>query len=445
MQKFTTEKFIERARAKHGDRYIYDKVEYLGACIKIIITCRIHGDFLQAPYSHLVGSKCKKCDINNRSIKKMKTKNDFIKEAISIHGNKYDYSKVKYYGSFVPVCIVCKKHGEFMQIPSNHLNGSGCPIDGSKTRTMTTGEFISKAISVHGDRYIYDKVVYINTVDKVCIICKVHGEFMQCPSSHLNKNGCFRCATEEYSNRRILDAKEKFIKKATIVHGNRYEYSKVNYIGSDKKVCIRCLIHGEFLQTPGNHLSGQDCPVCVRVDSTVTTEEYIEKAKKVHKNRYTYLKTNYTGSKSKICILCEKHGEFWQKADSHLNGRGCQKCALEIISSVNSSNTEEFIKKSKIIHGKDTYIYSKVDYIKTNKKVCITCKKHGDFFQTPTLHLQKYGCNACAYENNSLTSSEFITRAEKVHFKGEYDYSKVEYIDMHTPVCIICRKHGEFY
>ena len=103
----------------------------------------------------------------------------------------------------------------------------------------------------------------------------------------------------------------------------------------------------------------------------LTTKEFIEKAREVHGDKYDYSKVRYANSKTKVCIICPKHGEFWQEANSHLQGSGCSKCCGN-----NSYATEEFIEKAREVHG-DKYNYSKVEYKGMHTKVCIICPEHG--------------------------------------------------------------------
>ena len=125
----------------------------------------------------------------------------------------------------------------------------------------TKEEFIKEAKAIHGDKYDYSKVKYINAATKVCIICPIHGEFWQLPQSHLNGFGCKKCSGIKKGNKMILST-EEFIKRAKKAHGDKYDYSEVEYIGTYKKVCIICHKHGKFWQTPRSHLSGHGCPNC---------------------------------------------------------------------------------------------------------------------------------------------------------------------------------------
>ena len=115
-----------------------------------------------------------------------KTTVEFIKEAKKIHNNKYDYSKVKYINNYSKLLIICLIHGEFEQVSTVHLRGSGCPKCGVENKKPTTSEFIKKATKVHKNKYDYSKVEYVNNYSKVIIICPIHGKFKQIPYSHLN-------------------------------------------------------------------------------------------------------------------------------------------------------------------------------------------------------------------------------------------------------------------
>ena len=144
-------------------------------------------------------------------------------------------------------------------------------------KKLTTEIFIKNAKNVHGDKYDYSKVEYVNAHTKVCIICLEHGEFWQTPSNHLSGKGCILCANVK----KITT--EEFIKRAKEVHGNKYDYSKVEYINNKIKVCIICPIHGEFWQMPINHLLGRGCKVCVGNSYNYLTNEWVQKAKEIHR------------------------------------------------------------------------------------------------------------------------------------------------------------------
>lgn len=184
-------------------------------------------------------------------------------------------------------------------------------------KRMTTTDFIKKAEEIHGNRYNYSKVDYVNAHTNVTIICSKHGEFDQEPSNHLRGAGCKIC-------RKIDDRRmplSEFIRKANDIHDNKYDYTDVVYVNNRTPVKIRCREHGIFKQTPYKHLSGQACPKC-RKNYQDTTESFIEKARKVHGDRYDYSKVKYVNEHTKVLIIDPDGGRFWQQPNAHLNGEG---------------------------------------------------------------------------------------------------------------------------
>lgn len=298
-------------------------------------------------------------------------------------------------------------------------------------RKKTLGEFIYESRKVHGDKYDYSKVFYESSLKKVCIICPEHGEFWQTPSNHLRGAKCPQChILSKRSN------KDLFISKCREIYGNLYDYSKVVYIHNKQKVCVICPRHGEFWVTPNNHMRGARCPTCYGTPKK-TVEQFVEQARIIHGNKYDYSKVRYVDGRTKACIICPEHGEFWQSPYSHLKGHQCPAC-----SKVQRITQELFLNRStEIHHGK--YDYSKVKFEHVKKHVCIICPEHGEYWQKPNIHLRGYGCPICG-GSKRLTNEEFIEKARLVH-EDKYDYSKVQYKNTATKVCIICPEHGEFW
>lgn len=248
----------------------------------------------------------------------------FIEKAKEIHSDKYDYSKVEYVNAHTKVCIICPKHGEFWVVPNAHLNSVGCP-GCSSNKKMNTEAFIKRAKEIYGDKYDYSKVEYKNARTPVCIVKLDGSEFWQTPDNHLRadrydkpKNPIVRVTTED------------FVDKAKEVHRGKYDYSKVEYINSKNKVCIICPEHGEFWIRPNNHLLGQGCPVCGelkrRESKKTSLDDWVDAANHIHNSKYDYSKVEYVNNRTKVCIVCPKHGEFWQTPSSHLSGKGCPIC-----------------------------------------------------------------------------------------------------------------------
>ena len=258
-------------------------------------------------------------------------KEEFVRRAREVHGNRYDYSKVEYVSMTTKVCVVCPEHGEFWQTPSSHLRGNNCPVCANYNRGNykrgNREEFIKKAMKIHGDKYDYSKVEYMGAMDKVTIICPEHGEFLQAPMQHLLGHGCPKCKGRGLSLDELIETFRK-------IHENKYDYSKVEKVSnlSKDKVCIICPDHGEFWQVPSKHLQGQGCPKCAKIKANekkqLTTEEFVNRARKIHGDKYGYQKTQYVNAIDNVEIICPKHGPFFQKPFDHLTGHGCPKCAV---------------------------------------------------------------------------------------------------------------------
>jgi len=214
----------------------------------------------------------------------------------------------------------------------------------------TTEQFIIDAINIHGNKYDYSKVNYINSQTKIEIICPIHGSFLQKPNKHLMKRGCSKC----YGNNKKTT--EDFILNAINMHGNEYDYSKVNYINSRTKVEIVCPIHGSFLQKANNHLLGQKCSKCYG-NNKLSVKRFIERAIKIHGNKYDYSLSKYINYRTKIKIICPVHGEFLQVPQSHLRGSGCRLC--------NISKGE--MKIEKFLIEKNFYYEREKSFLKINK------------------------------------------------------------------------------
>lgn len=328
MIKKSQEYFIQKARKVHNNKYDYSKVNYINTRTKVTIICPYHGEFQQLPSGHLRGQRCGYC-----YSKTLLSNDEFIKRALIQHNNKYDYSKVVYSGSNTKVTIICSIHGEFEQTPSSHLGGFGCSkCRYDKIKSLLSGNltnFIEKSKAIHGDKYDYCKVNYINSYTKVTIICNKHGEFEQTPSGHLSGNGCQRCRNELISNKFTSNEKQ-FIEKAKVIHGDRYDYSKVIYKYHRQKIIIICSKHGEFQQTPEAHLSGNGCQRCGQDVRRLSKEQFIFKANQIHNNIYDYSEVVYINNITKVTIICPYHGEFQQPPNGHLRGNGCQKCKSSI-------------------------------------------------------------------------------------------------------------------
>ena len=309
-------------------------------------------------------------------------------------------------------------------------------------KKLTQEEFILKAIETHGFKYDYSKVEYVNSSTKVCIICPKHGEFYMRPNSHLRGQGCPRCGDEQKGLDKKLLCRETFATKARAVHGDKYDYTKVDYVKSSLPVTIICPKHGEFLQKPNVHLNGHGCPKCCLNGVKHTREEFIELARKVHGDKFNYDEVIYVNSVTKVKIKCNKCGNvFEQTPHDHLSGYGCPFCVGR------NKTTEDFIKQARLVHG-DKYTYEKATYITNHTKVCITCPKHGDFWQTPASHLSGQGCPICRTSKLEKNIAKYL-RISSIAFVSQkrFDWLGRQSLDFFLPqynVAIECQGKQHF-
>ena len=214
-QRLTTEEFKLKLKKENPNVELIS--EYNGNKNYITVKCKIDGNIWETKPNWLKrGNGCPKCYYRELSLRQRLSVNTFIERGNKIHNFKYDYSKVEYINEHTKICIICPKHGKFWMTPNKHIcNKQGCPKCANKY--ITTDDFIEKAKGIHGDKYDYSKVVYINNRTKICIICPEHGEFWQTPDKHLQGRGCSKC---KFSN--IEREVEILLHKNNI----NYEYEK---------------------------------------------------------------------------------------------------------------------------------------------------------------------------------------------------------------------------
>ncbi|MBL4799466.1 MAG: GIY-YIG nuclease family protein [Oleispira sp.] len=360
-RKLTTAEFIENSRKAHGNKFDYSKVLYVNKKTPVIVICPIHGEYEVQPHIH-VRSDCRKCYLENRSENTAKTNEVFVSEAISVHGDTYDYSETE----------------------------------------------------------------YINKRTKISIVCKIHGVFQQLPGQHLSSSGCLKCSIIEVgkkrsgrkNNRRVTNTKE-FIFEAKIIHGDFFDYSDTVYIRSNDYVDIKCPKHGIFSQRANNHLTGFKCKLCSKDKTSklqsLGTATFLERVKSIHGDRYDFSKVEYKSATNKVIVICPHHGEFTILPSHLVKGVACKLCSDES----KTSSLKEFIRKSLLIHG-EIYDYSHVDYINNNTTVKIGCPDHGVFEQLPRSHSTSgaHGCTLCnrfSFWDLSKLSPERLTEMNGVY------------------------------
>jgi very-short-patch-repair endonuclease/predicted heme/steroid binding protein len=297
MRKLTTEEFIQRSKDIWGNKYDYSLVEYnsMKSKVKIIYNGWI---FMQKAEDHLL-VKC--CELRW-------DKDRFIFESKKIHGDEYDYSLVDFKNMKSSVILI--KNGiEYLQRPEKHLAGNK---PDKVRRLISTQDFIEKSRSIWGYKYDYSLVDYKGS--NIEVLIKYKGEiFRQKPMQHLLGYKC---------ERNMIKNGKDFLKKCLLRHGDKYDYSLVEYKGMNKK--IKIIYNGEiYEQRASAHLYLGHCE---KVIKKKTTDEFIIEANEIHNFRYNYSKVNYENNQKKVKIICNSHGEFQQVPSSHLSGAGCPSC-----------------------------------------------------------------------------------------------------------------------
>ena len=228
-------------------------------------------------------------------------------------------------------------------------------------KTKTQLEFITESIIIHGDKYNYDDVVYVNNKTKVKIYCNTCKDYFYTkPICHTRGNICKKCLHN--NKRRSLD---EFILNASKIHNNEYNYDNVVYKNNKTKIEIICKKHGSFLQRPDNHISGQKCPLC-QPNLKSNTIDFINKSIKIHADKYDYSHTNYINAKYKLDIFCKKcNNTFSITPNDHLDGHGCS-CNSHV-----KNNSKNVINIKKILDDNNIkYIREKTfDDCKLTKKL----------------------------------------------------------------------------
>jgi very-short-patch-repair endonuclease len=403
----TTEQFIADAREVHGDKYDYSHAIYVNGgsykptAVKVKIICPEHGMFEQSANAHTQGQGCPGCGLLKQYNQPHKlTTETFIKRALEVHKKKYNYTEVIYKTTETKLRIICPEHGLFLQSPHAHLAGRGCPYCSGRIR-HTTESFIAKAKQVHGERFDYQHVEYYNLKAPVQIICPEGHIFEQQPILHLNAKGCPKCRPHKLNTKIIISRSRK-------IHGDKYDYSLVNYQEAGEKIKIICPIHGVFKQSVDSHINGRGCRKCGietrSVKNTFTESDFLKRANKIYGEAFDYSASVFSGWRNDLTIICKQHGPFNLSPYYHTTiKQGCPVCSGKVIT------TAEFKKRAKEVHG-NLYDYSKVRYRLTNIKVAIKCKKHGFFEQSPGTHLAGSGCPSCNASKGERRINQYLAK-----------------------------------
>lgn len=330
-------KFLEKVKEKYNNTYSYPNIdnEYKNKNSYITIVCNKHNyEFKTKPLNHVKNNGCKYCYKDLTSV----GKEEFLKRAKEIHGDKYDYSKVDYKTSREKVEIICPVHGSFWQTPYHHTyNKNKCPkcyLD----RRRTTGRIILAKpenvmkwmdiikikrpnISLAPGAKITGKEIQTKWM------CSIHGE-LNTTLKNILRVGC------KYCSRNSNELREIFINKAKKVQGDNVDYSKTDL--SEFMPTFICKTHGiEYKQEKRNHIMYIGCPECIKNMHKKSNEDFIKESKLIHGDKYNYDKTNYVNIHHKVTITCPIHGDFDVLAGEHLRKTrkptGCKYCDIRCL------------------------------------------------------------------------------------------------------------------
>lgn len=245
----------------------------------------------------------------------------------------------------------------------------------------------------------------------------------------------------------------KFIEEAQKIHKSLYDYSNVNYINCSTPVIIVCKKHGNFPQKPETHLLGSGCRKCAYEKFAVDKAEFIDRATKLHKGKYTYNNIIFINLETEVLITCPNHTDFPQTPAVHLQNHGCPECGKNSSIKSNSLSNEDL---DRFLIENNIPIIRIGNYIRSKDKIDFKCLICNHIWPTrPNGIKQGNRCPECNKERMRLeykqelknlrrkSKEQFIIEANIIH-KNKYDYSLIEYKNTYTDINIICKNHGPF-
>lgn len=328
MKKLSQAEFLSKVMGRLKGALDLSKFEYVNNSTKSTAICPRHGEFLIKPNSLMNGVGCKQCSTKIRGEKRRVTYEEFIARAGLKHNSKYIYSPEGYETSTSKIAIVCPEHGKFYQVAHAHMSGNGCPecskIKIGDSCRLSQDEFMAR-LKDQNTPYDLSLVAYKSMGDEIVLSCPEHGQFSARAGNILyNKSGCPECGRSRtgVASRRSF---ESYVEEARQVHGERFEYTGLEYRDAQAYLVILCKEHGQFKQQAYGHLKGIGCEKCSK--PMYNLESFIKIASDVHNDLYSYSESTYTAALGKVTIICAKHGRFQQSPSSHINGQGCPACA----------------------------------------------------------------------------------------------------------------------
>ncbi len=375
---------------------------------------------------------------------------EFIRKAIQVHGDRYNYSETDYINAKTKLIIKCDTHNVFFQTPDNHLKGRGCPKCAGKN--WNTEDFIKCSILKHGKKYNYSQTHYINKSKDVIIICEIHGEFLQNPYVHISGSGCPKCVGKGRSF-------NEFVSQAKKIHGNKYEYLEY-YIKKEVSgksrgyLKIRCAKHNNVwsaaIDAHINKATG-----CVFCSSELVSEkqrsdfnEIKSKIEQIHSDYIVPTSQTYINKQTNIIYYCKIHGKQKGRPSNLINGQGCPVCGQEKRNTFFRDDWNEVIKKIENKH-KDYTVYREQRFENHHSPIVYKCSIHGDKISTANSLLSKNsGCDECGkHKRAESQKSNWVEVVNKILSINKNIFIDVNqyYENTNSQVIYFCKKHGEHH
>lgn len=380
------------------------------------------------------------------------TQEQFIADCNKRHGlGTYDYSEVVYVRGRDKIRVICPKHGPWYPPARKHREGTGCRycyIDGKK---VTQETMQARFLATHEDTYEYDFSSYNGAQSTIQIKCAEHSWFPQICEVHAAGSGCPTCGDLKSAASRVVSFAE-YVVRAIERFDSIYRYIEESWSGINEDIDFICPKHGLKSMPAQSHLrSPTGCFDCSKelnsINSRLTQDDFIAWSTAIHNGKYDYSRTVYTKGREKVEIICPVHGPFFQLGESHVEGKGCKKCAVVENGRRRKKRSEvSFWEQVRAVHG-DTYDFSKSVYTGIFESITVGCLIHGDFEISASSLKRGSGCENCGRERTRLARKssleEFIGKALEVH-GNKYSYDNVEYVTAKTEVIITCKTHGDF-
>lgn len=357
--------------------------------------------------------------------------------------------------------VYCLKHGAFEKVASALLkdNRSKHPCPKCVKEILAEEviaawpdylEKIKKAVDCAD--LDFSRVEYKGSQEKIEIICNKHGSFKAIPANMLSKkSGCPKCGQSSRAN---IGA-AKILSRLRQIHGTKYQFEIPKDAITTTKINFICPEHGEQKAKIGDLFKGSGCRKCSvkkrAAKKTLTTEQWIMKARSVHGDRYDYSKAVYKSARTKLIVTCKEHGDFEIDPSNHIHlKRGCKICSGGTF--INADNSKKRLTQTQFLQKANNVAPVNLDFSKsvfhdTRTKVIVTCKIHGDFEILPSNLFQGANCRRCAQtqagSKRRVDKKEILNRI-KSKFGNLYEVDKNSVSKVTSPIRLNCKTHGWF-